>query len=209
MSALVFFFFQAEDGIRYLVRSRGLGDVYKRQVLNFTITPSSATSTGYLDYFTIQYEKELRAYSDNLLFFSNSVSGIVEYYLNGFTSSNIKVFDITNFADVKLVTNYSMLSGGECRFQFDENTTQRSKYYAVGSDVFKTPINPVEVQNSNLRGEEQGAKFIIITHSVFREAADQLKNYRENEAPVTISTKVSDIDQIYNEFSGGVLDPTA
>ena len=28
---VVFFFFQAEDGIRYLVRSRGLGDVYKRQ----------------------------------------------------------------------------------------------------------------------------------------------------------------------------------
>ena len=28
------FFFQAEDGIRDLVRSRGLGDVYKRQVLD-------------------------------------------------------------------------------------------------------------------------------------------------------------------------------
>ncbi|VTU62767.1 hypothetical protein AMBR_BLFENHAL_02885 [Lacticaseibacillus rhamnosus] len=28
---LLFFFFQAEDGIRDLVRSRGLGDVYKRQ----------------------------------------------------------------------------------------------------------------------------------------------------------------------------------
>ena len=27
----VYFFFQAEDGIRDLVRSRGLGDVYKRQ----------------------------------------------------------------------------------------------------------------------------------------------------------------------------------
>ena len=27
------FFLQAEYGIRYLVRSRGLGDVYKRQVL--------------------------------------------------------------------------------------------------------------------------------------------------------------------------------
>ena len=27
------FFFQAEDGIRDLVRSRGLGDVYKRQQL--------------------------------------------------------------------------------------------------------------------------------------------------------------------------------
>ena len=29
----VFFVFQAEDGIRDLVRSRGLGDVYKRQLL--------------------------------------------------------------------------------------------------------------------------------------------------------------------------------
>ena len=32
------FFVQAEDGIRDLVRSRGLGDVYKRQVVN--IEPS-------------------------------------------------------------------------------------------------------------------------------------------------------------------------
>ena len=30
---VVCFFFQAEDGIRDLVRSRGLGDVYKRQPL--------------------------------------------------------------------------------------------------------------------------------------------------------------------------------
>ena len=30
-----FFFFQAEDGIRDLVRSRGLGDVYKRQPRTF------------------------------------------------------------------------------------------------------------------------------------------------------------------------------
>ena len=28
------FFFQAEDGIRDLVRSRGLGDVYKRQLIS-------------------------------------------------------------------------------------------------------------------------------------------------------------------------------
>ena len=38
VGSCIFFFFQAEDGIRDLVRSRGLGDVYKRQV------PGSATS---------------------------------------------------------------------------------------------------------------------------------------------------------------------
>ena len=30
---IICLFFQAEDGIRDLVRSRGLGDVYKRQAL--------------------------------------------------------------------------------------------------------------------------------------------------------------------------------
>ena len=35
----MFFFLQAEDGIRDLVRSRGLGDVYKRQTPELTATP--------------------------------------------------------------------------------------------------------------------------------------------------------------------------
>ena len=34
-----FFFFQAEDGIRDLVRSRGLGDVYKRQEPTVIVAP--------------------------------------------------------------------------------------------------------------------------------------------------------------------------
>ena len=36
----VFFFFQAEDGIRDLVRSRGLGDVYKRQPIMCVVDKS-------------------------------------------------------------------------------------------------------------------------------------------------------------------------
>ena len=41
-----YFFFQAEDGIRDLVRSRGLGDVYKRQLLSNT---SSAGAEALID----------------------------------------------------------------------------------------------------------------------------------------------------------------
>ena len=37
-----FFLFQAEDGIRDLVRSRGLGDVYKRQVLHALLVVQSS-----------------------------------------------------------------------------------------------------------------------------------------------------------------------
>ena len=41
-SPIRIFFFQAEDGIRDLVRSRGLGDVYKRQ----PATPRRSSKPG-------------------------------------------------------------------------------------------------------------------------------------------------------------------
>ena len=43
----VVFFFQAEDGIRDLVRSRGLGDVYKRQAVKSSVP--SARIEGLLE----------------------------------------------------------------------------------------------------------------------------------------------------------------
>ena len=52
------FFFQAEDGIRYLVRSRGLGDVYKRQVVldaRETMQSKELELFAYLDKLQINY----------------------------------------------------------------------------------------------------------------------------------------------------------
>ena len=47
---LFFFFFQAEDGIRDLVRSRGLGDVYKRQTGSLGTTTTSSILFGDVSY---------------------------------------------------------------------------------------------------------------------------------------------------------------
>ena len=52
---LACFFFQAEDGIRDLVRSRGLGDVYKRQA--FLYIPVSSTSSNQLHIEDSQMQK--------------------------------------------------------------------------------------------------------------------------------------------------------
>ena len=48
---MFFFFFQAEDGIRDLVRSRGLGDVYKRQtVTRISVLIKASLPTGLTTY---------------------------------------------------------------------------------------------------------------------------------------------------------------
>ncbi len=180
-----------------------------RSVLKFTFTPTTASSQGYLDYFEILYLAQLQAVSDNLLFYSKDTTAVIQYNLSGFSSSNIKVFNVTDYSNVKLITNYNLLSGGECQFQENETTGQVSKYIAIGSDNYLTPVNPVEMSNSNLHGDLQGAQLLIITNKVFNDAAQRLQNYKETQAPEKYSTKVVDIDQIYNEFSCGMTDPTA
>ncbi len=179
-----------------------------RSALSFKVNPSSVSSVGYLDYFEIEYVKELKANSDYLMFFAEPNTGVIEYHIYNFSNSNIKVFDVSDYANVKLVSNAS-ISGSESRFKFNETAASRSKYIAVGNDNYITPINPSEVANSNLRIESTGAKFIIITHKNFMEPANRLKNYRESQLVTPLSTIIVDIDQIYNEFSGGTLDVTA
>ncbi|HVO74439.1 MAG TPA: type IX secretion system sortase PorU [Ignavibacteriaceae bacterium] len=176
--------------------------------LKFQITNASSTSKGYLDFFEIYYQKNLSAQGDTLIFFSKDTTAVVEYHLSGFSSSpNIKVYDITDFANVKIVAN-PFISGGEFRFQEALTSGFVSKYIGIGNDKFKVPRNPVNMPNENVTGISE-AKLIIISNKNFKEAADRLKEYREGESKFKLSTSIAYIDEIYNEFSGGMTDPTA
>ena len=50
------FFFQAEDGIRDLVRSRGLGDVYKRQARLLVVTDVFLINAAFGMAYYLRYE---------------------------------------------------------------------------------------------------------------------------------------------------------
>ena len=69
----VFFFFQAEDGIRYLVRSRGLGDVYKRQLLARVRSEAQRAGRGDSFYmFHLGYPEISARYNACLLYTSDA-----------------------------------------------------------------------------------------------------------------------------------------
>lgn len=180
-----------------------------RSVLKINFDAKSNTSdAGYIDYIEIRYSKYLTAAGDSLIFFSADTNAVIKYTISNFRNSDNFVFDITDFSSVKRITN-AEISGGQFVFQSAEAKGNISKYLAVNSAVFKQIRNPVKVDNSNIHGIAQGADYILITDKIFSEEAERYKSYRENESPYKLKVQIIYMDDIINEFSGGLADPTA
>lgn len=186
--------------------SGGIPD--ERSALKFTIISGDASANVYLDYLEITYQRQLKSVGDNLLFFSKDTTASIEYTLSNFSTSSIQTFDVTDFANVKIVSNPN-ISGGQFKFQANEKEKSASKYLALTPSAYKTPANGTKVVNSSIRGNVGGSEMIIITAKDFKAQAERYANYRSAQSPYKLSTQIFYVDEILNEFSGGVLDPTA
>ncbi len=194
------------DNIGSAVYGGQLSD--KRSNLKFSINTSSSSARFYIDYFEIAYQRQLKSVSDYLLLFSKDTTAAIEYTLSNFSNSSIQTFDVTDYANVKNISN-AIISGGQFKFQSAEIEGKVSRYLALTSTAYKTPINGVKITNSNIRGNLAGSEMIVITAKDFKTQAERYAAYRSNQSPYKLSTKIFYVDEILNEFSGGSLDPTA
>ncbi len=180
----------------------------ERSNLKFSITSGSLDALLAIDYFEIEYRKTLAAVADNLIFFSKDTTANIDYTLSNFSNSNIQVFDVTDFSNIKNISN-GTISGGQFRFQASALKNNVRKYLAVNSSAYKTPASGVKVTLPDLRGNTAGSEMIVISPRDFKTQAAQYVAYRSGQSPNKLSTQVFYVDDIMNEFSGGVLDPTA
>lgn len=179
-----------------------------RSALKFLFEATGLDDKGYLDYFEIYYTKLLRPDDNLLVFFSEDTTSVIEYTLHNFSTSDISIYDITDYANVKKIEP-AKISGGQTNFQSGEVRGERSKYIALTNSKLKTPVNFESVENSTLTLKSNRGEYLIITDERFAEQAEQLKNYKENEAPEKLITEVAYVKDILNSFSGGQMDPTA
>ncbi len=180
----------------------------ERSALKFAIETNAANARVAIDYYEIKYTKYLQAVGDELLFFSKDTTANIQMNLSNFSNSSIFVFDITDYANVKQITNAD-ITGGQCNFQIAGQAGRVRKFLAVCSSAFKTPENIANVQITNLKADLTGTEFIIITDKVFKDQAERLRDYKANQSLSKLSTSLFYIDDIYNQFSGGSLDPSA
>ncbi|MBI5730311.1 MAG: type IX secretion system sortase PorU [Ignavibacteriales bacterium] len=180
----------------------------ERSNLKFSINTSSSSASLYIDYFEIAYQRQLKSVSDYLLLFSKDTTAAIGYTLSNFSNSSIQTYDVTDHANVKNISN-AIISGGQFKFQSAEISGKVSRYLAVTSTAYRTPINGVKITNSNIRGNLAGSEMIVITAKDFKTQAERYAAYRSNQSPYKLSTQIFYVDEILNEFSCGSLDPTA
>ena len=173
----------------------------------------SSTRKMYLDYFEIEYQRYLNAVSNSLTFFSLDTAGVVNYKLSNFSSSAIEVYDVTDYSNVEKVYLQAdvNISGGDCSFNFNSTKNDVHKYVAVTSAAYKSVSTSSKetISNSNYRGESAGVEYVVIAPPALETDANTLSSYRSGSAPVKHTSAVFLTDKIYNEFSCGVVDPTA
>lgn len=177
-------------------------------VLKFDFSGLSSDSKMYIDYYEIEYQRDLKIINDEIIFFTNDTNNIVQYKLNNFSNSSINIYDITENDNIKIISAPN-INGGMVDFTIVEPVAIRSKYIALTNDKYKSisQIEKVEITNSIVTGE--GAEYIIITDRKFETEAERLAEYRKNDAPQKYSTKIVYVQDILNEFSCGMMDPTA
>ena len=169
--------------------------------LSIAYQTASSGAGSWIDWVEVIYPRMLWGVENVLHFRGPDTSAVAEYRLQQFTETPW-VFNVTSYADVRLITGVT----GSYTFQAAEVAHQPSEYWAATPGAWKAPAAIDAVTNQDLRGFAAGAEFIIITSPEFRSPADRLAAFRQSQG---MSTVVTDVNQIYNEFAGGLPDITA
>jgi len=168
------------------------------------IKPTSS-SEAWLDYITLNVERELKLTDNQILFsyYNNSGSSeIVEFHIEN-TNSTTKVWSITDPTQAK---NLTLTSGSSTSFKY--NAAPGLNEFVAFNDNFD--FNSIDIdgdiQNQNLH-TTQHRDMLIVTHPEFINQANELASFHQEKDNLFV--EVVTPDQIFNEFSSGTTDASA
>lgn len=120
------------------------------------------------------------------------------------TFNHMQVWDITNPQNVDSV--HLSGSGGTYSFEVSSNVLKQYISFTNTGKSFLTPTYFGRVENQNLHAMPQ-ADMVIVTNPLFSKQAEELAQFHKTHD--NLSVNVVTTQQVYNEFSSGVQDPTA
>lgn len=171
--------------------------------LTFTYSPGSFNSQGWLNWFEVFFRRQLKLQSSKPLFFRDwsSVGNPTAAFIISNTDAATQVWDITD-----LMSPVQMnISTSSTTTTFGNDANRLREYVAFSGDL-QVPTGIGRVANQDLHNTTE-TDYIIITPPQFHSQAARLASFHTNRSGLRV--KVAATDEIFNEFSAGIKDPTA
>lgn len=156
-----------------------------------------------VDYVRLTYWRTYRADNDQLTFTSSHTTPVM---VEGFTSPQIRVFDITNPDAITQVSSKVTQKGAGYTLKVAGGGGSLRTLLALAESQVQHPAAINANESSNLSGADNRADFIILTHRNFRDAVKPLADLRRSQG---LETLVVDVEDVYDEFSYGAKSPAA
>ncbi|UKN03193.1 type IX secretion system sortase PorU [Paracrocinitomix mangrovi] len=164
---------------------------------------TSPGSKAWLDYLMFNYRRNATLASEQILIRDLATVGggnVTQFSVAGSNSSSF-------FWEVTDPSNATAIQGNLAgsTFTFTLNTDSLRSVAAFNAGQALAPIFMYKVENQDLHALPQ-CDYVIVTHSSLWSQAERLQNLHQNLGEVV---HLVDIQDVYNEFSGGVSDPVA
>jgi len=169
---------------------------------------------GYINWFDIAYFRDFQAVNDELRF-DYDQPGAHLFAIGQFTQTAVIGLDITAPKQPRWIDGIVVSGTGPYTATFEATVPLAAQavdaagasFIVLSPLAYRTPDSITFDPPANLRAINQGADYLIISHADFLTQAQQLADYRTQANG--FRTKVIDVQDIYDEFNNGLMDPVA
>jgi len=150
-----------------------------------------------IDKISVEYSRTYAASQNRLAFFSPMYKTA---RLTGFSSANVRVFDVTETDRPTMVDNVHAVANGPS-FDLTIPSNRSRALFAVEDSGIMSPLSVVPNYPSTLSSPSNSAGMIIVTHRDWLAEAQTWADYRTSTG---VNSVVVDVADVYDEFSYGV-----
>jgi hypothetical protein len=155
---------------------------------------------NFIDSISLDYPRQYKAVNDELRFLVMAGEAII---VEGFTNSNISLFEVVNGKVSNQLIVESRTIDGTNGFGINASGFDR-EFIAYANNQYSTPIKVEPNTPSEWNKSYNQGQYIIITPEAFASSANQLAQRREGQG---LSTRVVLAEDVADEFGFGILTP--
>ncbi len=163
---------------------------------------SGPNDVSVIESIKVNFSRKYEAMQNQLSFYTTNYRKAT---VSGFTSPNIRVFDLTYPDSPSRIDNLAIENNGG-NYSVILPSYRGKVVYAVEDSAIQTASFVKTNNPSSLATSAHHAEMIIVTHSDWMTQAQNWANYRISQG---LSVEVIDVDDIFDEFSYGSVKTSA